>query len=308
MNSIDAMEKEIKYQLQDLPNLKPEPSEDNCLFVGAGDSYVASLAAQYASDNRSVCCYPMDLVLTPTLARGRNVYIVSISGNTRANILAASVAKRSRSETVAITANPASKLARSCDRVVKLRYTSSGIATAGSGSFTASMFVCLSIATKMKIPAKLHSLYKKAQVMADEVAQAIDSSVGSYVLLGNGALFPSAVYGALKFNEVFGAKAFAYPAEEFCHSPLFSLGTRDYVIVMGTEKDDNKKLDGRLRREGFSSIYVNFAKNDMMQLLFQSAFFMQLLVLKIARRRRLTECYFLKKRNLLRISSDFIYG
>jgi len=65
-------------------------------------------------------------------------------------------------------------------------------------------------------------------------------------------------------------------------------------------------LSQRLSQEGFSSVHVDF-KSSGIGLLLQSSFVMQLLVLKLAQRRKMTNCYFLKNRKLLRISSDFIY-
>jgi hypothetical protein len=67
------------------------------------------------------------------------------------------------------------------------------------------------------------------------------------------------------------------------------------------------QLSQRLSLEGFSSVHVDF-KSAGIGLLLQSTFFMQLLVLKLAQRRGLTSCYFLKNKKLLRMSSDFIYG
>jgi hypothetical protein len=76
---------------------------------------------------------------------------------------------------------------------------------------------------------------------------------------------------------------------------------------MGAEGDDNASLSERLCLEGFSSVYVDFGKKEKVELLLQSTFFVQLLVVKLAQKRRLTSCYFLKNRSLLRVSSDFIY-
>jgi hypothetical protein len=114
------------------------------------------------------------------------------------------------------------------------------------------------------------------------------------------------LYGALKFNEVFGARAVPYPAEEFCHSPIFSIRKSDQIIMIGAEKD-GKELEKRLNKEGLSSVHINFDGIGI-ELLLQSIFFMQLLVFKLARKRGLDDCYFLKNKKLLKISSDFIYG
>jgi fructoselysine-6-P-deglycase FrlB-like protein len=300
VNAIDAMQADIEYQLQDLQKQEMPSQRRNCLFVGSGDSYVAGLAAQYFSGNHAICCYPTDLITNPFVANGRDVYVVSISGSTRANILAAKIAKKHGAHTTAITARPASPLAKACDQVIELKYRSIGVTTAGTVSFTSSMLACISLATKVRLP-DLGRIYKQAQSQADKIARKINKN--SYFMLGDGVLYPVAIYGALKFNEVFGAKAVAYPAEEFCHSPLFSIKKGDQVIALG----NTEQLSKRLNREGFSAVHVDF-KGDGIELLLQSTFFVQLLVLKLAQGRGLTTCYFLKNKKLLRTSSDFIYG
>jgi glutamine---fructose-6-phosphate transaminase (isomerizing) len=296
VNAIEAMQAEIGYQ----PDLQRQslPRDKKCLFVGSGDSYVAGLAAQYLSGGRAICCYPTDFIQNPAIASNRNVYVVSISGNTKANVLAARAARKSGARTTAITAKPASRLARACDRVIELKYKSAGVTTAGTISSTSSMLACTTIAAKVKLPS-LGRIHRQAESQAEQAAGKIGK--GTCFILGDGILYPAAVYGALKFNEVFGAKAFPYPVEEFCHSPLFSLKKGDQVIVMG-----NSKLDQRLNREGFSSMHVD-VNGIGMGLLMQSIFFMQLLVLKLAQRRGLTGCYFTKNKKLLKTSSDFIY-
>ena len=148
-------------------------------------------------------------------------------------------------------------------------------------------------------------MYRQSEKQADKIAGRIGSK-GSYLILGDSLLYPVALYGALKFNEVFGARAVSYPAEEYCHSPIFGARKSDQIIVMGAE-NGNKKLDKRLNQEGFSSVHINFNGTGI-ELLLQSIFFMQLLVLKLARKRGLAECYFLRNKKLLRTSSDFIYG
>jgi glutamine---fructose-6-phosphate transaminase (isomerizing) len=302
VNAIEAMQAEIWYQVQDLPRQELPSQNRNCLFVGSGDSYVAGLAAQYASGGRALCCYPTDLIQNPSLASGRSVYVVSISGSTKANIFAAKIARKQGSSTTAITARPASLLARSCDRTVELRYKSAEVTTAGTISFTSSMLACTSLAIKLQLPDPA-KVYRQAEKQAERIVGNIDRK-GSYFILGNDVLHPAAIYGALKFNEVFGAKAVPYQVEEFCHSPLFSVKKSDQIIVMGR---DGGRLNGRLVKEGLSSVHAGF-KGTGIELLLQSTFFIQLLVLKLAQRRKMTSCYFLKNKKLLRLSSNFIYG
>ena len=312
MNAIEAMQSEIEYQVQDLHKLDLSSPVSNCLFVGSGDSYIAGLAAQYFSGSRAICCSPIDIIKNPLLVKRRNLFVVSISGNTQANILAAKIAKKHGVGTIsALTARSSSRLAKSCDQTIELKYKNTGITTAGTISFTASMIKCISLSTELQLPSNLRKMYNRAENQAKQAISKIDdksnSSSTSYFILGNSQLHAIAMYGALKFNEVFGAKAMAYPTEEFCHSPLFSIKETDQAIVLGGyDGDKSRNLSKRLNEEGFSSVHVGFKRTGI-ELLLQSTFFIQLFALKLAQKYGLTSCYFLRNKKLLRVSSDFIY-
>jgi fructoselysine-6-P-deglycase FrlB-like protein len=312
MNAIEAMQTEIEYQVQDLHKLELLSPVSNCLFVGSGDSYIAGLAAQYYSGSHAICCSPIDIIKNHLLVKRRNLIVVSISGNTRANILAAKIAKKHGVGTIsALTARSSSRLAKSCDQTIELKYKSTGITTAGTISFTLSMIKCISLSTELQLPSNIRKMYIRADKQARQAISKIDdksnSSNTSYFILGNSQLYAIALYGTLKFNEIFGAKAMAYPAEEFCHSPLFSIKNIDQAIVLGGDADNNsRKLSKRLNEEGFSSVHVGF-KSTGIELLLESTFFMQLFVLKLAQKYGLTSCYFLRNKKLLKVSSDFIY-
>ncbi|MDQ5863673.1 MAG: SIS domain-containing protein [Thermoproteota archaeon] len=335
MDSIEAMRAEIEYQVQDLCGLdlssssSPSPSTDSdcCLFVGSGDSYVAGLAAQYFSSSHAICCYPIDIIKNPSLVDRRNLFIVSISGNTQANILAAKIAKKNGARKVtALTARPSSRLAKSCDQTIELRYRNTGITTAGTISFTASMIKCISLYTQLHMPSDIRKLYNRAEKQAEQVMSKVDlknrniaigsnssnsssSSSGgssSYFILGDGQLYAIARYATLKFNEVFGIRALAYPAEEFCHSPIFSITEADRAIVLGDGSGNTRKLSKRLNEGGFSSFHIEF-KNTGIELLLHATFFIQFFVLKLAQKYNMTTCHFQMNRKLLKMSSDFIY-
>jgi fructoselysine-6-P-deglycase FrlB-like protein len=312
MNAIEAMQAEIEYQVQDLHKLELLSPVSNCLFVGSGDSYIAGLAAQYYSSSQAICCSPIDIIKNHLLVKKRNLFVVSISGNTQANILAVKIAKKHGVGTIsALTARSSSRLAKSCDQTIELKYKNTGITTAGTISFTLSMIKCISLSTELQIPSNLRKTYNRAEKQAKQAISKINnksnSSNTSYFILGNSQLYAIALYGTLKFNEIFGAKAMAYPTEEFCHSPLFSIKNIDQAIVLGGDADNNsRKLSKRLNEEGFSSVHVGF-KSTGIELLLESTFFMQLFVLKLAQKYGLTSCYFLRNKKLLKVSSDFIY-
>src|ERR671925_1832174 len=152
MNATEAMQAEIEYQVQDLQKLDLPSLVKDCLFVGSGDSYIAGLAAQYFSGSHAICCSPIDIIKNHLLVKRRNLFVVSISGNTQANILAAKIAKKHGAGAIsAVTTRASSRLAKSCDQIIELKYKNTGITTAGTISFTTSMITCISLCTELQL-------------------------------------------------------------------------------------------------------------------------------------------------------------
>jgi fructoselysine-6-P-deglycase FrlB-like protein len=319
MNSIDAMEAEIGYQITNLPESILDKQYENCLFTGSGDSYLAALEVQYLSQYRSICCHPMDIVTNPNLAKDRSaVVLISVSGRTRANILAAQAARRADTTTIALTSSPESRLAKTCDKTIQLNYKSCGITTSGTISFTASLVACLSLggyATRLPL---LADIYNKALGKAMEVADVMPRPC-SCIVLASGMFFPVASYMALKFNEVFGARAYAYDTDEFCHSPIFGTTKSDQLIILGQSSKTSKTSTNNIPKElesTFSCTFVECRSSsdpnpDPLESLLSGIFTVQLVILSLAKKYRLNECYFLQNtpisKTLLRTSSNLIY-
>jgi len=302
LNSIDAMEQDVKRQFVDLQTMPmPEPARGRIILAGSGDSYAAALAAYYLSSGYALCCHPADIIADPSIANGCSVYFVSISGRTSANVLAAESARRAGASTIAVTADVASPLAAACDSTFALEFKSAG-KTSGTIGFTASLLVCARIAANATCHADMKLIYRTAAIRAANLA--CDIRTKSVVMLGDSMLYPTAIYGVLKFCEVFGSRAVAYSLEDFCHAPLF--GHRDdQVIILGVK--DDAKISHRLKRAGLKTLYVDCGKYDGICSMLYATFFVQHLALTIARKKRIKECYFLQDRKLLGASSDIIY-
>lgn len=302
MNSIVAMALDIKRQLVNLSAMPlPEPARDKAVLVGSGDSYGAALAASYLSSGRVLCCHPADIIADPAIVKDATAYFVSISGRTRANVRAAELARQSGASTVAVTADSTSPLASACDIVFQLQFKSAG-KTSGTIGFTASLLACARIAAGVTWPASLKAINGAAAKNAARLAGRIKTK--SMVVLGDSLFYPAAIYGALKFNEVFGSRASAYPLEDFCHAPLFG-HKEDQAVVIGA--GDDAQIFRRLERAGLQVLYVNCGKYDGVDSIFYATFFVQHVVLAIARRKKMKECYFLQNKKLLATSSDIIY-
>ncbi|MDQ6668739.1 MAG: SIS domain-containing protein [Thermoproteota archaeon] len=313
MRSIEAMEAEIEYQTEDLEELEfplPQTSIDDCVFTGSGDSYIASFIAMYMSGYKAMCCHPMDIVLNPAIVRNRKVYLVSVSGATKATMLAAKVANKSALKTIAITTRPESPLAKSSGELISMRYKSASIPTSGTIGFTASMLCCLSLVCKVKLN-NVKKIYNESIALADYLTNYKIKKSPSYILLGNGIVYPAALYGSLKMNEVFGIHSSAYSLDEFCHSPIFSTKSNDRIIILGNNACDlrvSKTIMNQLDKLGVSTLYVDCRKRSMIETLLKSIFFLQLYAVKLAVKNLLKDCYFLKNERLLALSSKLIYG
>jgi fructoselysine-6-P-deglycase FrlB-like protein len=148
--SIEAMEKETSYQAQDLPRFAselrqkhmPRLERSSLVFAGSGDSYAAAVFAQELSQGESVASDPYELLTSIKRIRRKNLVIISVSGRTKTNIELARKAKGIATNTLAITANPESLLARECDETLQLKYRTTGILTSGTASFTTTLLAC----------------------------------------------------------------------------------------------------------------------------------------------------------------------
>jgi hypothetical protein len=182
------------------------------------------------------------------------------------------------------------------------------------------MLVCLSLVKKINSLCNIDTVFKQANHEIEDFFSASAksgryASYSSYVLLGIGILFPVAIYGALKINEVLGSKAFAYPVEEFFHSPLFGTKVDDQIILLANlHRDDNRKnkklkiLYEKFRELHFPTLHVDCSGESLTDSLLKAIFSSQLFVLRYAQKIGMKDCYFLDNRELLKASSDIIYG
>jgi len=165
MNSIEAYEQDIWLQVDFLKSFKKQKplsvtSQKNIFFSGSGDSLASSLLAESFSGGLVKAMDPLDLFKNKSLAKSKQVYFVSISGNTVANIKVAKIAKK----TIAITSQSQSRLARASDRTILLNSPNSGVFTSGSISFLESALTCISLVKNIKIPNI--SLFRQSQISA----------------------------------------------------------------------------------------------------------------------------------------------
>ena len=308
MNTIEAYEQEISYQITDLPKFIHEfkieklsmKDQERCVFTGAGDSFAAAMIAEYASNYKVRCIDPMNICLNPSIVKDRILYALSISGNTRANVEAVKIANKRATRTVAITANRESRLAKVCNEVIELKFRSSGMLTAGSIGFTTSMLACLSLVRDVRID-NVKKMFMNAKSDASKV-----KLNGHAYILGSWFAYPLAMYGCAKVYEVLGMKAQYAMLEQFCHMELFSVKNSDTVLILSHD-DKAEDLYAKLVDDGYNVLMFRPKGKTLEENLIYYAMLLQLIVLYNAKRSKLDECYFITNNRLRKISSSLIY-
>jgi len=302
VKTIEAYEKDIILQTQFLQIFKPQSpitkvSQQKTIFCGSGDSFAAALLAEAFSDLRVRAVDPLELIKNKQIAKLYNVFLVSISGNTISNIKVAKFAR----ESVAITSNPKSRLAKACKRTIDLKFLHSDGITGGSLSFLQSALTCISLVTNFTMLDN-PQIFKKALAEARKV-----KFVKRVFLLGNLHTYPLAMYGAAKFYELLGLDAHYERIEQFSHMGLFSTKKDDTVILLEEKNSHNEKLVKNLKKIGLRVFHPTFnTNNKITQFLFYT-FFTQLVPLLEAKRKKQNDCHFVTSTNLRKISDNMIY-
>ncbi|MBI3116880.1 MAG: hypothetical protein HYZ12_06050, partial [Thaumarchaeota archaeon] len=287
-----------------LSSWKGEKARRGSIFVGAGDSYAAALCASYLSCLSTQAVDPYVLHESPDMARGKDVYFISVSGRTRANIATAKTISRICRSSVAITANQEGPLASEVDRVIVMPYTGAP-KLPGTLSFSFSLLTALLLALP-SVDCDFKTIFSKSRPAARKFKI---SDLGVTYVLGNGAAYGVSLYATAKLNELLGGRSHPELLEEFSHMELFSLSRSDTVNVF--PQFDSKKLASRLckslHRDGYTGVSLQaWGRNDI-ERIFHSVFLVQQGVIEAAMKRGLIRPYFLDAEKLLKTSDAMIY-
>jgi fructoselysine-6-P-deglycase FrlB-like protein len=305
-SKLRRIRKEVEGQaeaLERFSRLKMPRASEGSIFVGAGDSYAAALAGLYASKGVCAGFDPYTVASAPEIARGREVFFISVSGRTSSNIIAARRVRRLAKRTTALTAVSDSPLAALTDRMVTLPMTYAP-KTPGMLSFCLSLLAVFNMVT---VDASCNFERTFARARLD--SRRFSLRGGTTYFLGNSLAYPIALYAAAKTYEFLGTKAHAELLEEFSHLELFSLKMSDSVNLFGCfdPAGISRKLARALAASGYKSHHIaGYGKSDL-EKLFHSVFVSQLAVLDRAEAAGLTEPKFLSAGKKLNISDAMIY-
>lgn len=278
-------------------------SSKGALFVGAGDSYAVAMAAFYFSRGGAVALDPYALASFPEFAVGREVYFVSVSGRTSSNVLAAARVRSIAKETIAITADGQSRLARATTRTVEVPF----VVTPRSPGL---LSFCLTLLAVLKlVGAGFNGDLRKAMHYAEKDSEDVSFGRGTTYFLGNGPAYAASLYAAAKVYEVLGRKAQAQQIEEFSHMELFSLKKSDSTNAFACFDPARigRKFTREASRRGFDSRLIASRGRQEVERLFHSVFVAQLAVLRRARSEGIRGPRFLYEADKLGMSDSMIY-
>jgi glutamine---fructose-6-phosphate transaminase (isomerizing) len=313
--SLKAMHQEIHNQVEDLPSFarvlaKYDESRhfdpSRMIFTGSGDSLASSLFAHYLSEMQAFAADPFELQLHPGVTTNKTLFITSVSGKTRTNILLAKGVKRLAKKRVVITANPESPLAKECDETIRLQYRDTGVLTAGTASFSASLLAAASLIRQLP---KLDSLRTMEKRAAEWARRSWVRPRGEFLFIGSGTGYALAMYAAFKIHEVLGLPAHYQHTEQLGHSQLFSLKEkRDNLFFLDPSSDKKtSEVYRALSKSGFNACLLKSDGRDPILGALQVMFSVQHLALNLGRKMGLQECAFLRDKKRLALSSQLIY-
>ncbi|MDG7000255.1 MAG: SIS domain-containing protein [Nitrososphaerota archaeon] len=307
LRQIQAQEFDIPEYISILKSQKiqhVDPSDT--VFCGAGDSLACARFVERLMNFEPRSVDPYDLLLYPRVGRGKKLYFVSVSGMTQTNITAAAAFKEHAKETIAITANPKSELAKSCSEIIELKFTQSHGLTPGTNSFTASLLACSML---FKTPPRID--VSKMLKEAKDWALKIPKTNGTFHFVGSGSFYAIAMYGAAKIYEFAGGPADYQLTEEFSHLNLFATKKDDLVVILSYGREDSKaeELNSNLKNKGFKSEVLPLLSETehVLQRAIYYSLCLQYLALHVAQSRAFKQPAFLQNKKLLDISNRMIY-
>jgi fructoselysine-6-P-deglycase FrlB-like protein len=305
-NGLRAVADEVEKEpgvLQEFSKSDLRKAPGGSIFVGAGDSYAASMAGFYASGGRCIAMDPYSLASTPALAEGTEVYFISVSGRTSSNLTAARNVKGLAKRTTALTADGRSMLAGLADDVVVFPMTYAP-RTPGMLSF------CLSLLAVMKIAAGIGKCdFREMLEKARSDRGTTRWGKGSTYFLANSLGFPAAMYAAAKTYEFMGFRAQPELLEEFSHLELFALKKSDSVNLFSCF--DPSGMSSRLGRilgeRGYMVNIIPCSGGSDVERLFHAVFTIQLAIISQAKIVGLSKPKFLSSGGRLQTSDYMIY-
>lgn len=244
----DALQQTLSSMRSQLTRLLPSlTGVRRIVFTGAGDSFFAPLALEYAARRFLTA----NTHVLPAQEAGRYwpfesndlVVPISISGEAGRTVEAAYTAREAGAFVLAVTANENSSLAETSTEAAIIPFRSRSRKTPHTTDYLATL---LAIATLIEalgehhfttfddLPKLVAQSLESLEVPCHEVGQTLAGSERFY-FLGAGPSFGVTQYAAAKFWEAGGLRGFAFQLEEFAHGPHLLLDRDDPVFLVSPD-------------------------------------------------------------------------
>lgn len=248
----DTMRREIEAQPRVLAELlptlrsnllRPERQPGRVLAGGCGDSFFAAYALSGTFDELAIPYVPVtaqELVSYAHIARDDLVILISISGETARTVEAAHVTAAAGADTLAITCNPVSSLARASRSTLVLPYQPISRKTPHTLDYTVTL-LALALTAERVAGQKIDALAQLPELMGTAIANLVNPAEAAargvtertkFFFLGAGPHRGTAMYGAAKFYEAGGLIALHEETENFVHGMNFMLEPGDIVSLI----------------------------------------------------------------------------
>ncbi len=245
-------------------------------LVGCGDSHHAAVGAELAFNQ--ITGVPTQALSSLTFGRYNVGYLprtgphtnvtiaVSVSGVVTRTIEALSLARKAGSVGIALTGNPAAKLAQHADKVFQttvppLPDEMRGMVVPGVRSYLASQVALYSAAIRIG-EVRGHVTTREADNLRAELRDLADimeatikvcepicrqiiaqwHDVNEFVFVGAGPLYGSAMFSAAKILEASGDTSYAQETEEWAHLQYFGAPPRVPTIFLNASGFDSDRM------------------------------------------------------------------
>lgn len=240
---------------------------ERILIIGCGTSLNAGSVAAYMIEDKARIPVQVEIASefrykNPIIPPNTLVIAISQSGETADTIAAVRELKAKGARIVGICNVPESTLSREADSTLFLR-AGPEIGVCSTKAFT-SQVVVLALFTllmaRMKhmdkaegikfiqalkaIPEQIEQVLSKAQKI-QEIAKKY-SGYENFFYLGRGAMYPTALEGALKLKEISYINANGYPAGEMKHGPIALINENCPTVALCANQNTYDKILGNL--------------------------------------------------------------
>lgn len=249
---------ELKLDEQQLKDL------DKVIFVACGTSYHAALMGKYVLEEWANLSTEVEVASefrysSPVITDKTLVIAISQSGET-ADTLAGARKARDRGARVAAIVNIVGSLLSKEAQAVLYTHAGLEIGVAATKTFLSQLIAVyllglyLAKARNTIDEQKYNEILKELTVLPARVSQVLEeeqsikkiarkyANIKSFLYLGRGVGFPTALEGALKLKEISYIHAEGYPAGEMKHGPIALLDSETPVMAVATESRVKAKM------------------------------------------------------------------